>query len=53
MGKRVIQFDKRGKVVAVYENVNAAVKATGFDAANIGKNLMGIGSPYIKGYQFK
>ena len=53
MGKRIVQYNKEGKVVAVYNEISAAVKATGFDAANIGKNLMGIGSPYIKDYQFK
>ena len=53
MGRRVVQFDKKGKAVAVYENITEAAKATGFDASNIGKNLLHIGNKYVKGYRFE
>lgn len=45
--KRVVQYNRQGKAIAVYDSAKEAAKATGIDINNIVKSIMGWGNKYI------
>lgn len=47
MTKRVVQFNKAGAAIAVYESLEEAARRTGYDKNNIAKSILGIGNKYI------
>ena len=53
MGRRVVEFNREGKAVALYENVEEASKATGLNKNNIIMNILGYGKRYIFNSRFE
>ena len=53
MGKRVVEFNREGKAVALYESVDEASKATGINKNNIIMNILGYGKKYIFNSRFQ
>lgn len=49
-GKPILQLTKEGKLVAEYNSISAAAKATGFSPENIGRAVKGIKSKSYKGF---
>lgn len=45
--KRVVQYNRQGKAIAVYDSAKEAAKATGIDINNIVKSIMGWSNKYI------
>ena len=53
MGKRVVQYNRLGKAIGLYDSIAAASKATGIDKNNILRNIEGYGNRYIFNTYFR
>lgn len=53
MGRRVVQYNRLGKAIGLYDSIAAASKATGIDKNNILKNIEGYGNRYIFNSYFR
>lgn len=45
--RRVVQFNRQGKAIALYNSLEEASRRTGYDKSNIAKSILGIGNKYI------
>lgn len=53
MEKRLVQYDRQGKPIALFKNIKEAAAITGIDPNNIQKSIMGWGNKYVHNSYFE